>query len=69
MPFSPTYRCKLTAPDGKEAVVHLVITSDSDAILAANTLRQEFGSCCAVEVWEADRLVYVQSDATDDAAA
>ncbi|MGD9742120.1 MAG: hypothetical protein AB7V53_05720 [Dongiaceae bacterium] len=68
MPFSPTYRCKLIAPDGKEAIVHLVFTSDSDAILAANTLRQEFGSCCAAEVWDGDRLVYAQTDARDAAA-
>ncbi len=62
--IAPKYRCVLLDRDGSpQTTIHLVVESDSDAILAGNALAREAAQ--SFEIHEGDRLVYMQKSSSD----
>lgn len=59
----PAYRCILLDDAGvPTTVVHLMVESDADAIIASITLAREDRHCRGFEIREAQRLVFLQMD-------
>lgn len=59
----PAYRCVLLDEAGvPTTVVHLMVETDADAIIASITLAREDRRCRGFEIREAERLVFLQMD-------